>query len=414
MIRPPKRVTDQARRIDVRSRALAAPLADLFARLAKEELRHALKDPHAYAAGKDDRPRVRKAARGGEEELKRLLMLFGLRQAADAAERTGGVVIPESLLRDQLATKDVRIKWFWELRNGTVRRSEQIVEATRNVARERVREILLSADDEYPKPSVGEIARRISNAFLGPGEKARERRVIATEGDSPGLPTIALSKPSIRKEHVLVTVDVGALDRAWASRAELYVGRGGKGGIGSRYADAMKFLRSKPPSMSASEVSIDARGVPIFEDGRHRFAAIRDMGIRTVQIAVAPEDAKRFVAAFPPQSPLPLPEVREYAFSPERAALIARTETAIAENAGIFAGYEASGVEEIEWLAMRDGRSGDRHHERMHGKRVKLGEYFTLPSGARMLYPGDSDGPIADLANCRCASRAVRRGGKGK
>jgi hypothetical protein len=80
--------------------------------------------------------------------------------------------------------------------------------------------------------------------------------------------------------------------------------------------------------------------------------------------------------------------------------------------------YEASGVEEIEWLAYRDGRSGDRHHERMHGKRVKLGEHFTLPSGARMLYPGDSDGPIGDLANCfpgdtrlmaRGAARIFRR-----
>ncbi len=411
--RPPKAVADQARRIDVRSKALALPLADALRRLSYEELRHALHDPRAYAEGTDaHRPRVRKAARSGEEELRRLLALFGLRQAADAAGRVGGVEIPESLIRDAIDSKDVRIKWFWRLRAGAVERADQLVDATREVMREKVRDLLATAEREYPKPGPAEIARRMSNAFLGPGEAARERRVMATEGSSPGLPTIALSKPSIRKEHVLVTVDVEALNRAWATKPELYVGPGGKGGIGSRYADARAFIAGKPKSMSASEVSLDARGVPVFEDGRHRFAAIRDLGIRTVQVAVAPEDAERMVKLYPARSPLPLPDVREYAFSPERAALIARTETSIAENAGIFAGYEASGVEEIEWLAFRDGRSGDRHHERMHGKRVKLGDYFILPSGAQMMFPGDSDGPIGDLANCRCTSRAVHRGTK--
>ncbi len=98
---------------------------------------------------------------------------------------------------------------------------------------------------------------------------------------------------------------------------------------------------------------------------------------------------------------------RLFTFSSERAALIARTETVISENTGIVAGYEATGVEEIEWLSYRDGRSGDRHHERMHGERVKLGETFVLPSGARLRWPGDPSGPIGEIANCRCTTRAV-------
>lgn len=99
---------------------------------------------------------------------------------------------------------------------------------------------------------------------------------------------------------------------------------------------------------------------------------------------------------------------RVFTFSSERAALIARTETVISENTGIVAGYEATGVEEIEWLSYRDGRSGDRHHERMHGKRVALGETFELPSGARLRWPGDPSGPIGEIANCRCTTRAVK------
>jgi hypothetical protein len=95
-----------------------------------------------------------------------------------------------------------------------------------------------------------------------------------------------------------------------------------------------------------------------------------------------------------------------YAFSPERAAVIARTQITEAENTGQVAGYEILGVETILWLAYDDGRSGDRHHERMlrHAP-VKLGEHFTLPDGARMRWPGDPLGPVRHKVNCRCSTK---------
>jgi hypothetical protein len=103
---------------------------------------------------------------------------------------------------------------------------------------------------------------------------------------------------------------------------------------------------------------------------------------------------------------------RVYAWSPERAALIARTELTQAENTGAYEGYKA--LDEVSdrkirvrWLAKRDGRSGDRHHERMHGKEVSVGKKFTTPLGNKMRYPGDPTAPIEELANCRCAHRAV-------
>jgi len=99
-----------------------------------------------------------------------------------------------------------------------------------------------------------------------------------------------------------------------------------------------------------------------------------------------------------------------YAFSSERAALIARTELVQSENTGIMAGYDATGVQIVMWLAHRDGRSGDRHHERMHRKFIilgNLGEVFILPDGTEMRYPGDPNGPIKHLANCRCTTRAI-------
>lgn len=95
-------------------------------------------------------------------------------------------------------------------------------------------------------------------------------------------------------------------------------------------------------------------------------------------------------------------------FSDERAELIARTELVMAQNTGAVEGFKASGVEEIQWLAFRDGRSG-RGHDDMHGETVAVGQSFELPDGTRMRYPGDPSAPIKHLANCRCSVAPVRR-----
>lgn len=97
-----------------------------------------------------------------------------------------------------------------------------------------------------------------------------------------------------------------------------------------------------------------------------------------------------------------------YAFSFERANLIARTEMVQVENTGIVTGMQLAGVERIEWLAYTDGKSGNRHHERMDGKVIQLGEYFLTPLGNRVRYPGDPAAPIAETANCRCGVAPAR------
>lgn len=100
-------------------------------------------------------------------------------------------------------------------------------------------------------------------------------------------------------------------------------------------------------------------------------------------------------------------EGRIYAFSPERAAVIARTELVQAENTGKFEAYKVAGVKKKRWLAKRDGKSGDRHHERMHGVTIDIDEKFTTPLGNDLRFPGDPRAPIGDTVNCRCSLRAV-------
>lgn len=103
-------------------------------------------------------------------------------------------------------------------------------------------------------------------------------------------------------------------------------------------------------------------------------------------------------------------EGRESLFSFERAELIARTELAQAENAGIAEGFAQSGVERVAWLASTDGKSGDRHHERMNGKTITVeamrgddeSKWFLTPLGNRMPWPAWSGAPVGEIARCRC------------
>ncbi|MFE1598188.1 phage minor head protein [Methylobacterium sp. ID0610] len=57
-------------------------------------------------------------------------------------------------------------------------------------------------------------------------------------------------------------------------------------------------------------------------------------------------------------------------------------------------------VEEI-WHATIDGRVRDTHRA-MNGQRVRRGQPFVSPSGARLRYPGDPQAPAGETVNCRC------------
>lgn len=398
------------RRIDVRSRGLARALAPWLRRFAMAEARRAAQSPYAYAgpltvvAKEQEQDEQDTDARALEMQLRTLLLRFGLRAAADAANGAAGeILIPESIQREASEGKPARIKWFWEMQRGIARRAHDIQESTREEARASVKRIVLASLDERPRPSTGEIARRISNAFLGPGEEARDRRVHSREGGEG--PRYTLSDRSRRDNEVLVRIDVAALDRAWRKDPDFYVGRGGKGGIEGRYENSLRFVRDAE-SLHASQVSVDEDGIPRFVDGRHRFAALRDMGVRAISVAVPVGEADELYRRF--GSKMQAPGERALIFSPERAELIARTELGQAENAGIYAGYVETGVDEIEWLGYRDGRSGQRQHDRMVGVRVKVGEMFVLPSGVRLRHPGDMDAPIGETVNCRCTTRGHR------
>lgn len=88
-----------------------------------------------------------------------------------------------------------------------------------------------------------------------------------------------------------------------------------------------------------------------------------------------------------------------------RAARIARTESGIAGNAGIYHGMKLAGVEGKRWISSRDEKVRETH-KAVDGDQVPLRDPFEV-GGALMMFPGDPSGPVEEIVNCRCTLRAA-------
>lgn len=99
-----------------------------------------------------------------------------------------------------------------------------------------------------------------------------------------------------------VVIDVRKFDRALAKDKGTHVGKGGSGAaIGGRYANAKAFITQAKANGTAVEmprVSIDRQGNPSITDGRHRFAALRDIGLKAMPVAIHKGEAKQLERAF--------------------------------------------------------------------------------------------------------------------
>ncbi len=94
-----------------------------------------------------------------------------------------------------------------------------------------------------------------------------------------------------------------------------------------------------------------------------------------------------------------------------RGETIARTETIQALNAGrdeaieqlIESGEVPRQAVKHKWSATLDARTRDIHRS-MHGQEVIQGQPFTSPTGAQLLFPGDTSlgAGGGDTINCRC------------
>lgn len=98
---------------------------------------------------------------------------------------------------------------------------------------------------------------------------------------------------------------------------------------------------------------------------------------------------------------------------PNRATVVARTETIGALNAGRAEAFKAvveetGEVLERVWLATDDNRTRHTHQE-ADGQRVPLGSPFNV-GGFELAFPGDPSGPPQEVIQCRCTMLLVEPG----
>lgn len=96
---------------------------------------------------------------------------------------------------------------------------------------------------------------------------------------------------------------------------------------------------------------------------------------------------------------------------PNRATVVARTETIGALNAGRFDAFQvvsAEGPMEKLWLATSDTRTRETHRE-ADGQRVPVGDVFSV-GGFGLAFPGDPTGPAQEVIQCRCTMLLVEPG----
>src|SRR4029077_4434864 len=86
-----------------------------------------------------------------------------------------------------------------------------------------------------------------------------------------------------------------------------------------------------------------------------------------------------------------------FGLDPDRALLIARTETTSAANAAALDGFRAGGAPYKGWLSVQDDRVRESHQD-LDGEVVALDDAFS--NG--LDHPGDPDGPPDEVCNCRC------------
>jgi len=149
-----------------------------------------------------------------------------------------------------------------------------------------------------PEPVLAELAQ---DKAARPVREAKEQQ--AKTGTLPsGKQVKFIPHGSKRKSETTVMVDPAKLDAAWQADSGYLppesTGQPGSSEVGGRREGFKRFLETGK-RVQASRVYFRPRsGNVTFDDGRHRFAVLRDKGINAVAITVPRSQAAKFLSQF--------------------------------------------------------------------------------------------------------------------
>ena len=116
--------------------------------------------------------------------------------------------------------------------------------------------------------------------------KSQTQPEVASTPEKIDLSKLKFEMPSqCRNYCTVVNIDVMKFDELFKRDKGFYVGPQGAGGIQGRYGKFGEFLkRGIPIEMPIAVVNED--GKASFTNGRHRFAYLRDLGLKVMPISM--------------------------------------------------------------------------------------------------------------------------------
>ena len=145
-------------------------------------------------------------------------------------------------------------------------------------------------------------SRFISNLLINLDAFMGDDGNIIVIKDFDGTPALSdiefMVDPNVNVfDYVTVNVDSNKVDTYWKKDKSMYVGVNGIGGVKSRYSDFKKFL-NVGERIEQSILGIDRKGLPSFVNGRHRFAVLRDIGMKKIPVSVHKDQVKQITELF--------------------------------------------------------------------------------------------------------------------
>ena len=100
--------------------------------------------------------------------------------------------------------------------------------------------------------------------------------------------------PQYENESKLYNIKINKIESSFKKDKDYYIGVNGTNGINNRYNRFIKFLNDNPKiDIIAPSIYIDDNGEVQFNNGRHRYAVIRDLGIETIPFSISNNNIKQ-------------------------------------------------------------------------------------------------------------------------
>ena len=97
-------------------------------------------------------------------------------------------------------------------------------------------------------------------------------------------------------ETSLHNIATDKIEKSFSKNKDYYISKGGGGAaIGNRYNRFKEFLQSNPKQVHASSIHINDSGEVQFNNGRHRYAVLRDSGVKHIPVSLGAESRKNAV-----------------------------------------------------------------------------------------------------------------------